>query len=156
VVDAAEEAVLLALTLALGLFLVVVVASDVGDEVHGPAAELLQHRVEEGRNGRLLGQLVQLVGELTDARGILVSRLGNKDHVALHVAGGLVVLAVGDLPGEVGDEKRGVGNEADRVVEHLGGREGLVAALVGHDPEAGAEQALDDRVAGPQSSPGGL
>ena len=37
-------------------------------------------------------------GKLPDASGILLASLGNEDHVALHVASGLVVLSVGDLP----------------------------------------------------------
>lgn len=116
VVDTAEEAVLLPLALALGLPLVVVVASDIGDEVHGPATELLHHRVDEGSDGGLLGQLIELVSQLADARSILISRLRNKHHVALHVAGSLVVLSVGDLPGEVRNEESSVGNEANGVV----------------------------------------
>ena len=41
---------------------------------------------------------------------------------------------------------------ADGVVEGLGGRESLVTTLVGNDPEAGSEQALEDGVESPQSS----
>ena len=35
---------------------------------------------------------------------------------------------------------------AGGVIENLGGREGLVAALVGENPETGAEETLDDGV----------
>ncbi len=41
-------------------------------------------------------------------------------------------------------------NPAGRVVEHLGGAEGLVAALVGQHPHAGAEQTLGEGVEGPE------
>ena len=155
VVDAGSEAVLHALAAALGLALVVVVARDVAEEVHGPAEQLLGERVDDGGDGRLLGQLVQLVGQAADAAGELVARLGHEDHVALHVARGLVVLAVRDLPREVGDQEGRVADEARGVVEHLGGREGLVAALVGQHPQAGAEEALDHGVQGPEGGAGG-
>lgn len=66
-----------------------------------------------------------------------------------------MVLAVRDLPGEVGDEERGVAYPADGIVDDFGGREGLVSAFVGEDPQAGAEEALDDGVDGPEGGAGG-
>lgn len=150
VVDAGEVPILLPLAAPLGLALVVVMAGHVPAEVHGPAEQLLAERVDEGGDGCLLGQFVHLVGQAADAAGELVARLGHENHVALHVAGGLVVLAVRDLPREVGDEQGRVADEAGSVVEHLGGRERLVAALVGQHPQACAEQALDHGVEGPE------
>lgn len=150
VVDAGEVSILLALATALKLALVLVVSGGIGEEVHGPADELLADGVDEGRNWGLLGELVELVDGAADARGEFLTGLGHEDHVALHVAGGLVVLAVGDLPGEVGDEEGGVADEARGVVQDLGGREGLVAALVGQNPETGAKEALDDGVETPE------
>lgn len=97
-VDAGEIPIRLPLAAPLRLSLVEVVAGHVEEEVHGPAEELLGDRVEERGNGRLLGQLVHLVDQTADAGGILLARLGHKNHVALHVAGGFVVFAVRDLP----------------------------------------------------------
>lgn len=150
VVNAAAEAVALALAAALALALVVVVAGDVGQQVVGPSDELLAEEQEEGVDRGLLGQLRQLVDHLAEARGLLLAGAGHKDHVALEVAGGLVVLAVGHLPREVGHEQGRVEHPADDVVVQLGGREGLVAALVGKDPDAGAEEALHDGVQAPE------
>lgn len=93
-VDSREVAVLLALSTTFGLALVVVMARHVTEEVHGPAEELLAKRMEEGRDRGLLGQLVELVDHTADAAGVLVAGLGDEDHVALQVAGGLVVLTV--------------------------------------------------------------
>ena len=152
VVDTLEETVLLADALALRLAAVVVVTSDVADQVHRPATQLLRDHVDQGSNGSLLGKLVKLVNELADARSINLPGLGNENHVALHVAGGLVVLAVGDLPGEVGHKESRVANPANGVVENLGGGEGLVAALVSHDPKTSARQALNEGVECPQDS----
>nr|POF17551.1 hypothetical protein CFP56_12965 [Quercus suber] len=148
VVDAAV-AVLLAGALALDLLAVVVVAGGVHDQVHGPAGELLAEEHGDGVEGGLLEQLVHLVEDVVHAGGVLLAGAGQEDHVALHVAGGLVVLAVADLPAEVGDEQGGVEDPADGVVEGLAGGEGLVAALVGEHPEAGTDQALQDGVQGP-------
>lgn len=150
VVHAAAVAVVLALAAALALALVVVVAGDVGHEVVGPADELLADEHQQGVDGGLLGQLGQLVDHLAEAGGLLLAGAGHKDHVALEVAGGLVVLAVGHLPREVGHEQGRVQDPADDVVVQLGGREGLVAALVGQNPEAGGEEALHGGVQAPE------
>lgn len=156
VVDTGEPAVLLALATALALLLVVVVAGDVGHEVVGPADELLTEKVDEGVDGGLLGQLGKLVSELADAGSLLLAGAGNEDHVALDVAGGLVVLAVGELPREVGDEKGGVEDPADGVVNQPGRRESLVTALVGKNPETGAEETLHEGVQAPENDTGSL
>ena len=98
VVDTTEPAVALALTLALGLLVVVDVASNVGDEVQRPAEELLENHVGSGSDGGLLHQLRKLVDSVANSGSIDLTGLGKEDHVTLHVASGLVVLAVGDLP----------------------------------------------------------
>lgn len=133
-VDTAEYTVLLALPTALRLALVAVVAGDVGDQVHGPAEQLLQDHMDCGLDGRLLHQLVQLVRDIAEARGEDLSCLGDENHVPLQVAGGLVVFAVRDFPGEVRHQQRGVAEPAHRVVQQSVRREGLVSALMGHDP----------------------
>jgi len=155
VVDTTEKTVTLTLTLALGLLVVVGVAGDVGNDVKRPAEELLQDHVGSGSDGGLLHQLGELVDGVTDSASVDLTRLGKEDHIALHVTGGLVVLAVRDLPREVGDEKSRVENPTDGVVKGLGGREGLVTTLVGNDPQTGAEQALEDGVEGPKTSSNG-
>lgn len=156
VVHAAAEAVLLALATTLTLALVVVVARHVGEEVVGPADDLLADEVDERGNGRLLGQLVELVGEPSHPSGLLLAGARDEDHVALDVARRLVVLGVAELPAEVGDEEGRVQDPADNVVEALRGREGTVAALVGKDPETGAEEALEEGVRAPEDDADGL
>lgn len=155
VVDTTEEAVALALTLALGLLVVVGVAGDVGDNVQGPAEELLKDHVGRGSDGGLLHQLGELVDGMADPASVNFTSLGEEDHVALHVASSLVVLAVRDLPREIGDEKSRVENPANGVVKSLGGREGLVTTLVGNDPQTGTEQTLEDGVECPETSSNG-
>lgn len=154
VVDTGEVAVLLSLAAALNLALVEVVAGSVGEDIHGPAEELLEDRVDQSGNWGLLGQLVELMNRTADTTSVLLAGLGDENHVALEVAGGLVVLAVGDLPGEVWHQQGRVADPAGGIVEDLGGREGLMAALVGQHPEAGSKQALEDRVEGPEDSAG--
>lgn len=101
VVDTTEHAVFLTLALPLCLAFVEVVASDIAKQVHRPASKLLCNHVDERSNGRFLGQLMELVRQLANASSINLPRLGNENHITLHVAGGLVVLAVRDLPGEI-------------------------------------------------------
>lgn len=152
VVDTAASTVVLALATALTLALVVVVASDVGEEVVGPADELLADEEGKGVGGSVLGELAQLVDQTAETRSLLLAGTGHKDHVALHVAGGLVVLAVGILPGEVGDEQGRVKNPASDVVDEVGIREGAVSALVGNDPETSAKETLEEGVDSPEST----
>lgn len=151
VVDAGKPAVLLALATSLGLVLVVVVSGNVGGEVQDPSKELLKKEVEGRHDGGLLHQVAQFVGKVADPRGIDFTGLGDKHHVTGHVGGGLVVLAVGDLPGEVRYQQGGVQDEANGVIEDLGRRERLVTALVGQNPDASAEQTLENGVQSPQS-----
>lgn len=155
VVDATPITVMLALATTLTLALMVVVASDVGDEVVGPADELLTNEHDESEDGGLLGQLRELVDHLAETRGLLLASAGNKDHVTLHVASGLVVLSVRDLPAEVGDEESRVKKPAGDVVDRTGIREGTVTALVGQHPDTSAEKTLEDSVHSPEASSGG-
>lgn len=154
VVDTATPAVVLALATALVLLGVVVVASDVVHQVHGPAEELLGQKVAGGQDGGLLAQLTELVQGLADAAGVLLTGLGDEDHVAGDVTGGLVVLAVGNLPGEVGNEQERVADPADGVIQDLGGGEGLVTALVGQNPHTGTDKTLHNGVQGPEGHTG--
>lgn len=43
-------------------------------------------------------------------------------------------------------------DEANSVVECLGGREGLVATFMGHDPQTGTKASLDESIEGPANS----
>jgi len=98
VVDTTTVAVELADTLALGLLVVVVVAGNVVDEVSWPSTELLHEQEAESCNWSVLGQLVELVHSHTNSSSVLLAGPWNENHVTVHVTGGLVVLAVGDLP----------------------------------------------------------
>lgn len=155
VVDTAEPAVGLALAAALGLLGVVVVAGDVGDQVHGPAEQLLEQKVGGSQDGGVLHELTDLVDGGTDTGCELVTSLGDEDHVTGNVTGGLVVLAVGDLPGEVGNQQQRVADPANSVIQDLGGRESLVTTLVSQNPDAGSNHTLDHSVQGPQGHASG-
>ena len=61
-VDAAAEAVFLALAAAFGLALVFVVAGDVEADVQEPAGELLADEVTGGHDGSFFHELGKLVG----------------------------------------------------------------------------------------------
>lgn len=153
-VDSTAEAVLLALAAALTLALMVVVASDIGEKVVGPANDLLGNEHGKGEGRGVLGELGELVDHAAETSGLLLASARDEDHVALHVAGCLVVLAVGDLPAEIGDQERGVEDPASHVVDEAGVGKGTVATLVGNDPEAGAKEALEDGVDGPEGASG--
>lgn len=155
VVDTTEPSVRLALTTALGLLGVVVVASDVGAEVHKPAEQLLSDQVASSQDGGLLHELAELVQGTTSTGSILLAGLGDENHVTGKVTSGLVVLSVGDLPGEVRHEQERVADPANGVVQHLGGGESLVTTLVGQDPDTGTDETLDDSVQSPQSHASG-
>lgn len=145
VVDASEPSVALSLSTALRLTLVVVVASDVGDEVHWPSKQLLEEEVEEGREWGLLDEFAK-----GGSHGfkLLGTGLWDEDHVALHVAGGLVMLGVGNLPRVVWDKESRVHPPSHEIVDGLGRRKGTVAALVGENPETSSDQSLNKSVGG--------
>ena len=152
VVDTTAKTVMLALATPLTLALMVVVAGNVGHEVVGPANELLHDEHEESEDGSLLSQLRKLVGKLAKTGGLLLASAGNENHVALHVAGGLVVLSVGDLPAEVGNEEGRVKNPTGDVVDKTGVGESTGAALVGNNPDTGSEKTLKNGVHAPEES----
>lgn len=152
VVNTTSIAVVLALATALTLTLMVVVASDVGHEVVGPSDNLLENKHEESEDGSLLGQVSELVGELAETRSVLLASAGNKDHVTLHVASGLVVLAVGDLPAKVGNEEGRVEDPTSNVVDEARVGESTMTALVGNDPDTGSEKTLENSVHTPEES----
>lgn len=114
----------------------VVLSGSVPEEVHGPADGLLKNDVDEVPDGGVLKQLVHgfeegllLVLALDlglDLDGVglgceskVGSRLGNKDLVPLHGAGGSVVPGVGDPPAVVRYEEGRVEDPADGVVDGL-------------------------------------
>ena len=151
-VDSGEIAVDLPLAAPFMLTLVIVVTSSIGEEIHGPTQELLSNGVEESCDWGFFSQLVDFVDQFSDAGGINLPSLGDKNHITIHVSSRLVMLAVGDLPGEIWDQKRRVTDPASCVVENLRGRKRLVTTLVCKNPKPGSKQTLDHRVSGPQRS----
>jgi len=151
-IDSSEVTVDLALPTTFGLALMVVVARHIGEEIHGPAEKLLAHGVDESYNWCLLGQFMELMGHLADTGGILFACLWQENHIARHVSGSLVVLAVRELPREIWDEESRVADQAGCVIEKLGSGEGLVTTLVSKNPDTGTEETLNNGVEGPKYS----
>ena len=98
VVDTAKHAISLALSATFGLTSVVVVSSDIGNEVQQPSEELLKHHMDGSCDGCLLYEFGQFVNKVADSRCIDFARLGDEHHVTFDVSSGLVVLSVGDFP----------------------------------------------------------
>lgn len=118
-VDTSEPTVNLALSTTFMLTLVVIVASSIGEKVHWPAQEVFTDGADNGGDWGFLSQLMKFVNEFSDAGSIILASLGYEDHITLHVSSCLVVLAVGDLPGEVWDKECRVADPTSRVVENL-------------------------------------
>lgn len=97
-VDTTEVSIPLSNAASLLLKLVVVVASNVGCQIHPPSAKLLSDQVNKSENWSLLGELIELVNESANAGRVGVAGLWDEDHVLLQVASSLVMLAVGNLP----------------------------------------------------------
>ena len=152
VVDAIAEAILLPFSAPFALSLVEVMPGHIRDQVGGPATKLLVDKVEGSREGCLFGKLVELMQKVAISRSIIFSGLRHEDHISLHVARRLVMLAMRDLPREVWHQQSRVADEADGIVENLAGRERLVSAFVSHDPQPSAKKALHKSVADPETS----
>ena len=69
------------------------------------------------------------------------------------VVGAPVVLGMGVLPSEIGHEEGLVEDEADDVIEELGGAECPVPALVGNDPVPGQNRSHPKTVQVPTQEP---
>ena len=134
-VDAASQTVLPALATTFRLALVVVVASAVGNQINEPSSKLCTNQVSRGHDRGFFHQLGHFVSVIANSRGILFAGLRKEDHITFEVAGGLVVLAVGDLPRKVWNQHGGMADKADRVVQGLRWRERLVSTLVCQYPE---------------------
>ena len=138
---------------------VVALTRGVADEVHGPAKGLLEDGTPERRDGRLgegvteLGLAegrngkTSLLGEL-GGEAALLAGLGDEDLVTGEVAGRGVVATVGDAPRVVRNEKSRVEDPTNSVVDRLRGREGLVAALVGNDPDTSGGERAGNSISG--------
>lgn len=136
---------------------------DVGQEVPGPADELLEDDAQQDDGGRILDEVVHVqVGAGADAppQELAVLGLGRRHvvEVGRHVVGELVVAGVAGPPREVRQHEGRVHGEADRVRdEGLARRERAVPALVREDPEPGEGHAGEERVravADQEPSPG--
>jgi hypothetical protein len=125
----------------------VLLASNVGEKVHNPAKELLKKNVPKGKNRSIFGSL----GNVSNREKLLLS-LGNKNHISLEVTSGLVVLAVRNSPGVVGDKKGRVKDPANNVVDSFRVREGTVTALVGKNPAASTKETLDEAISDPSNN----
>lgn len=150
VIDTASPAVTLAFSASFALRLVVVVAGDVEEEICGPPSELLDKQGIDGDDGGLFGEFLDLVNKVASLAGILVLGDGHKHHVAGHVSSGFVMFAMGDLPRKVGNEQKGVAEPSHGVVEDLAGGERLMTTFVGKNPQASADQTVDDGIQEPQ------
>lgn len=97
---------------------------------------LLNEQAVEAVKRRVVEELLELhaanhdlaTGALAAVGSLLGAGSGDEDLVAGHVSGGSVVLAVRDTPRVVGDEDERVKDQAHRVVDGLGGGEGLMSA----------------------------
>lgn len=112
-----------------------------------PSEKLVGNEADDLADGSVLEELVEAGQD-----GVLVAPGlggGNKGHILDDVASVAVVTVVAVLPGEVGDHEEAVQEPADNVVELGVLGEGTVAALVSQDPDAGADEALEEAVGHP-------
>ena len=98
-IDTTEPSIPLSNSTTLRLALVAGVSGNVVDKVQRPSQKLLTDKVHQGCNRSLLGQLNDVMANATGvAARVLLTRLGNKNHVTLKMSGCLMVLSVGNLP----------------------------------------------------------
>ena len=108
-VDALEKAVDLALTFALGLTLMEIVAASIRQEVDWPSPELLPKKCHGSVKRSLFHQFGHIVSEFALAG-------------AVSFPGRLMMLSVRDLPGEIRDEQSRVKEPSNGVIQRFGGR----------------------------------
>lgn len=125
----------------------VLLASDVGEEVHNPAKELLEKNVPKSKDGGVLGSL----GDVSNGKELLLG-LGNKNHISLKVTSGLVMLTMRNSPGVVGDKKSRMKDPADNIINSLRVTEGTMTALVSQNPAAGTKKTLYKAIDNPSNN----
>jgi hypothetical protein len=112
----------------------IILRSDVEGEISGPAEEEHAEELSEGDDGRSFDSFLQRLREATR----------NEDGVLSKVVGEFVVSTVSDAPRVIRNEKSGVEDETDKLVDGLGGREGLVTSFVSENPQCGEVEALEE------------
>lgn len=122
---------------------------DVGEKVHDPSKQLLGNQSVQGDDWGVGSNLLEDM--CTSALDKHVPGLWNEHHISVHVASSLVVLRVGEFPGEVRNEPERVQNPTNGVIDQTRVGEGLVTTLVGQNPNTSTEKSLDDGVCGPSS-----
>lgn len=134
--------------------LVVFLASQVGEKVSWPSEKLVLDAVPEGDHWSILGEMSKFdssgISLLTAVRldpGLAL--VWDESGILLDVSGSLVVGRVGDLPGVEWDQEERVHDHSHDVVESDRLGESAVTALVGQNPDAGEDEALEDRVTCP-------
>lgn len=143
--------------LTVGVLGVPFLTRSVSDQVRGPTKKLLQDQVAQDVERRISDRLLELLlpglgnvesvnlGFLLDLADTGVRpRAGHKDFVPGHVSRRGVVTRVRDSPRVIRDQEGGMQDPSDSIVDRLGRGKGLVSALVGDDPETGAEKAHGD------------
>ncbi len=130
----------------------VTASGDVEKEVGGPCEKLVESQLDELVDGSVLKELDSVECPLE----VVGAGTGNEGHVLLHVAGVHVVAVMRELPGVVRHHERRVAEETNSIVELLVLGEGTVSTLVAENPEASADQALDEAVDGPGCGPGSV
>lgn len=138
-------------TLALELFLVVVMAAYVREQIHGPTGNLLFDEMTSGVDRRLLDKLMHLVKHSRRTSSVLVTSVRNEDHIAFHIASGLVMLAVADFPAEVWHQQSRVENPSNSVIKRPARRERLMTTFMGQYPKSSTEASLHKSVQDPES-----
>jgi hypothetical protein len=89
---------------------------------------------------------MQLMQQLVLSIGIRFSGIWYEYHISLHMSSGLVVLAMGNFPGEIWDQQHGMANPTHCIVELFAGRERLMSALMRQNPQTGTEKTLHESV----------
>lgn len=123
----------------------------VEEHVHLPSEKLVEDELDELRSRSILDELSNVNTANDKGPGGLGLSGGDKGHVELHVSMEAVVAVVRVLPAEVGDHQERVEGPSGDIVDLAVEREGTVAALVSQDPDAGAEESLDEAVDHPGS-----
>lgn len=134
--------------------LVVLLSSQVGEEVSWPAEKLVLDADPQSDNWGVLSEVGQLHGLNLGVLALVrldpaLTLVWHESSILVDVASSLVVGAVADAPAVEGNEEEGVHDQAHDIVEALVLAEGTVSALVCQNPDTGEDEALEDRVGCP-------
>lgn len=116
------------------------------EHVYLPIHQLMEQQMEECVNRCVLCKISDFLNSLAEPLSICKTSDRYKGGIGGHIGYTLVMIAVGDLPPEVGYKEGGVENKTKIIIKEFRGGERLMTAFVSKDPNPATKESLNEGV----------